>query len=92
MSGKGREDNMRDPKVEELSAKLHEIYQIEARRQGDVRHHDDYEALKENTKEFDRVLARYIIDRESELIERLRSYLKEGVNLGDILAGRGGKL
>lgn len=51
--------------IEELSAKLHSLYQKEAKRQGDVRHHDDYAALRENTKEFDRVLARYILDREA---------------------------
>lgn len=47
--------------VEVLSSKLHNIYQKEARRQGDVRHTDVYADLKENTKEFDRVLARFII-------------------------------
>lgn len=46
--------------LELLSAKLHEIYQIESKRQGDCRHPDDYNALSENTKEYDRVLARFI--------------------------------
>jgi hypothetical protein len=47
--------------VESLSAKFHEIYQAEAKRQGDVRHKDAYADLPENIKEFDRVLARYVI-------------------------------
>lgn len=47
--------------VEVLSSKLHAIYQQEARRQGDVRHHDDYSQLAEHTKEYDRVLAHFII-------------------------------
>jgi hypothetical protein len=60
-----------DPEaVERLSAKIHAIYQDEARRQagvGDdaVRHPDDYAALQEHTKEYDRVLARYILQREA---------------------------
>jgi hypothetical protein len=51
--------------VEALSAQLHDIYQQEAKRQGDVRHHDAYSALKESTKEFDRVLARFIVKHAS---------------------------
>ena len=47
--------------VESLSAKFHEIYQAEAKRQGDMRHKDAYDDLPENIKEFDRVLARYVI-------------------------------
>jgi hypothetical protein len=58
--------------VERLSAKLHAIYQDEATRQADmgndaVRHSDDYAALPEHTKECDRVLARYILQREIDL-------------------------
>jgi hypothetical protein len=73
-----------DPEaVERLSAKLHAIYQDEARRQagtGDdaVRHPDDYAALPEHTKEYDRVLARYILRREAaagELLAAARSDL-----------------
>ena len=47
--------------IEELSSKLHDVYMEESRKQGDVRHHDDYYKLKESTKEYDRVLARYIL-------------------------------
>jgi hypothetical protein len=46
---------------ESLARKLHQIYQDEAKRQGDVRHHDSYDQLAENVKEFDRVLARFIL-------------------------------
>jgi hypothetical protein len=64
--------------VERLSANLHAIYQDEARRQagiGDdaVRHPDDYASLPEHTKEYDRVLARYILRRE----EGSRALLRE---------------
>jgi hypothetical protein len=47
--------------VEQLAREFHEVYQREAKRQGDVRHHDDYDALSENVKEFDRALARHVI-------------------------------
>lgn len=60
---------MNNEHIEQLSAHLHSLYQTEAKRQGDIRHHDDYEALPENIKEFDRVLARYIISREAELVK-----------------------
>lgn len=48
--------------LEELSARFHDIYQKEAHRRGDVRHHDDYAALPEATKEWDRVLARWVLE------------------------------
>lgn len=48
-------------RVEVLARTLHLIYQEEASRQGDVRHADSYEALPDNIKEFDRVLARFIL-------------------------------
>ncbi len=47
--------------VDVLSARLHEIYQKEAHRRGDVRHADNYKELPELTKEWDRVLARWIL-------------------------------
>lgn len=49
--------------VEQLAREFHAVYQAEAKRQGDVRHHDDYDALPENIKEFDRVLARHVSER-----------------------------
>jgi hypothetical protein len=52
--------------VEQLAEKFHNIYQAEARRQGDVRHKDCYAELPENIKEFDRVLARYVIGNFGE--------------------------
>lgn len=48
--------------VEALSARLHDIYQKEAHRRGDVRHPDTYGDLSESTKEWDRVLARWIVE------------------------------
>jgi hypothetical protein len=47
--------------VEALSAQLHAIYQREAHRQGDVRHPTAYADLREATKEYDRVLARFLL-------------------------------
>lgn len=53
--------------LEQLSAELHEVYQKEATRQGDVRHAEEYKDLPERIKDFDRALARYIIAREQSL-------------------------
>jgi hypothetical protein len=65
--------------TEELAAKFHEIYQQEAKRQGDVRHKDSYDELPENIKEFDRVLACYverlIAEAQAETVERCASGL-----------------
>jgi hypothetical protein len=53
---------MPNDEIEKLSAKLHVIYQEEAKRQADIRHEDVYEELEENAKEFFRAQARYILD------------------------------
>ena len=64
-----------------LAAQVHAVYQKEARRQGDVRHPDNYEDLPENVKEFDRVIvdhfASYIKMAEAgwSLRESLRQYI-----------------
>lgn len=60
--------------IEQLSVELHDIYQKEAKRQGDVRHSDDYAVLSENTKEYDRVLARWHVAklRDAEAAQRER--------------------
>lgn len=71
--------NVYDTYLEPLSARLHAIYQREARRQGDIRHPDDYEALPEHTKDFDRVLAHFILRyaTEEEVIDMLTDPLEE---------------
>lgn len=56
--------------VEKLAAKIHEVYQIEAKRQGDVRHADKYSDLPENVKEFDRVLARHVLRAMDKVLWR----------------------
>lgn len=66
--------------VEELSAILHAVYQEEAKRQGDVRHHDDYKDLPEHIQEFDRVLARLMITREKAAREALKKELLERIS------------
>lgn len=47
--------------IERLAAKLHDIYMKEAHRQNDVRHVGRYEDLEESTKDYDRVLAIFIM-------------------------------
>jgi hypothetical protein len=59
---------MSDPILEALSAKFHSIYQAEARRQGNLRHHDDYTQLSEATKDYDRVLARFVMKYACEYV------------------------
>lgn len=44
---------------------------MEAKRQGDVRHKDKYQDLPENIKEFDRVLARFILEIDRRIVEPL---------------------
>lgn len=73
------QDNIRKEKIEELSAKFREIYQIEAKRQGDVRHHDSYDDLTENIKEFDRVLARYVLEYVASAIREERENLEKNI-------------
>lgn len=53
---------MKQIDIEALSARLHEVYQKEAHRRGDVRHADAYEDLPDLTKEWDRVLARWVLE------------------------------
>jgi hypothetical protein len=48
--------------IEALSARLHDVYQAEAHRRGDIRHADRYADLPEKTKEWDRVLARWVLE------------------------------
>jgi len=47
--------------IEARSADAHAAYQAEAHRRGDVRHADAYADLPEATKEWDRVLIRWIL-------------------------------
>lgn len=54
-----------ETEVESLSVVLHDIYQKEAHRQNRAHCPDDYNELSEQTKEYDRVLARYILRREA---------------------------
>lgn len=46
--------------TEARSAEAHAVYQQEAHRRGDVRHPDAYEDLSDATKEWDRVLVRWV--------------------------------
>lgn len=60
-------DEKPDERVEELAKVFHSIYQAEAERQGDKRHPDDYADLPEGTKNFDRVLAKYVLLNFSDM-------------------------
>jgi hypothetical protein len=71
--------------VESLSAKFHDLYQQEAKRQSDVRHKDAYADLPENIKEFDRVLARYVL---AELAEVRQAAEEAGYRDGHFDGGR----
>lgn len=48
--------------VEARSADAHAVYQKEAHKRGDVRHAEAYDDLSEPTKEWDRVLVRWVRD------------------------------
>lgn len=48
--------------TEARSAEAHAVYQMEAHRRGDVRHPDAYADLSEATKEWDRVLVRWVAE------------------------------
>ena len=68
----------RAEQVEHLSRTFHSIYQDEARRQerrgeDHIRHPDDYDALLEHTKEYDRVLARAVLKMLDEAVAAERA-------------------
>ena len=94
-------DNQRQPAplseaIETLAAQLHAIYQHEAKRQYPRKPHSyDYADLPENIKEFDRVLARFILEREASLKAALRCRVCGGtgkVTMGSCVCGGTGKL
>lgn len=49
--------------TEARAAEAHAVYQMEAHRRGDVRHAESYNDLPEATKEWDRVLVRWVADQ-----------------------------
>lgn len=55
---------MENKEIEELSSQIHDIYMKEADKQGNARNARRYEDLTENVKEYDRVLAKFILERE----------------------------
>ena len=71
--------------VEKMATEFHAVYQAEARRQGDVRHPDTYESLPENTKEYDRALARHVLAEieslkgERDQLRQFRNKVREAV-------------
>ena len=47
---------------EELAKRIHAVYQEVAGRLGDKRWTDDYDSLPEHIKEYDRAIARFILE------------------------------
>ena len=71
------QDAVRKLAVEALAREFHAIYQLEAKRQaelriGSVRHPDNYDDLLENIKDYDRVLAEHAINLLEETEKRVR--------------------
>lgn len=67
--------------LESEARHIHSLYQKEAQRQEEAgiapkRHHDDYDALPDHIKEFDRVMARYTQSQVSAEKERINSRLE----------------
>ena len=58
---RGGEDETTIDNIEAMSAKIHTVYQEEAKQQNNVKYSDNYDELPENIKEYDRVLATWII-------------------------------
>lgn len=63
-------DEARELAVEKLAAELHEVYWQQSITQRDMkglvpRHPRDYNELSEDIKDYDRALARYVLQREA---------------------------
>ena len=61
-----------EEQVEQMAKWFHAVYQTEARRQKDIRHSDFYDQLPENIKDYDRALARYVLNLLLPAAEALR--------------------
>jgi len=48
--------------IEPLASKIHQIYQQESKRQNNVKYPDNYYELPEHIKDYDRVIARFILE------------------------------
>lgn len=62
--------------LEQLAEAFHHVYQQEARRQAKlgadaVRHPDEYAALPEHTKDYDRALAIFVLDHLEQIRDKL---------------------
>jgi dsDNA-binding SOS-regulon protein len=78
------------PDVETLAQTFHHLLQEEAQRQGEDRYPEAYDRLSEDAKEFDRVLARYVLQLVQE--EKEAACLAEQqrvVHLVEVLKIRG---
>lgn len=61
---------------EKLASQLHDIYIKEADKQGNTRNARRYEDLTENVKEYDRVLADFILQDRARIVQPLVKYKK----------------
>ena len=79
---------MDSAKLETLAAELHEVYEIELKRQGRTsRHATFYCDLPEEIKDLDRALARFIESRDQELAARHAEEVKALARRWRTLAG-----
>ena len=70
--------NSKTKALEELAAKVHGVYQEEAKRQGlPIEYSDDYNNLSETTKDFDRAIAKFIIQQDKELRKKIDDLAKQ---------------
>lgn len=53
---------MSDDPIEQLARELHEVYQQEAKRQNDTMYPANYDELLERVKNYDRALARHVLE------------------------------
>ncbi len=66
-----------DPRIEQLAREFHNVYQLEARLQGDDSPAEDYDSLSDKVKEFDRVLARHVFEKLERPATRLATLVNK---------------
>jgi len=88
-----KEFDFKNEELEEISAAFHKVYQLEAEKQGDKRHKDNYKELSENIKQFDRVLVLHVLKAlELAFLELDKEYDDEPIPFDEIWEEFKGKL
>lgn len=67
--------------VEKIAKRFHEVYQEEAKRQGNIRHDDNYNKLPQNIKEFDRALAKFVLNKIDDVCKNPTLDSKTATNI-----------